>query len=376
MALRRSALATPDLRRLQLAWAAASVGGWTFMVALAVHAYAVGGAAAVGLAALVRMAPAGPRRAADGARRRSLPAPRRPARRDDRPRGAARRRGGRGGGERAVRARPDAGRAVHRRLGRPQAGPGRAAPAPHARSRPANALASSIDNAAFIVGAVAAGVLVATLGAAVAFAAAGAAFAVAAILIATQGRPATFARLPKAGVAPAGSRRSPACGWWRSDRRLRLLVGVLSASTLVEGMVDVLVVVDRARADRPRRRRRRLAERGLGRRRAGGRRGRALARRPRVPAPGAAHGRPADRAGADRARLASAPRGGAGPAARARDRLLAGGGRGDHAAAAAGARPRPRPRVRRRREFLLADDRRGRDAGAARRRASPARAAR
>ena len=55
----RPALSTPDLRRLQLAWAAASVGGWTFMVALAVHAYAVGGAAAVGLAALVRMAPAG-----------------------------------------------------------------------------------------------------------------------------------------------------------------------------------------------------------------------------------------------------------------------------------------------------------------------------
>src|SRR5262245_47848287 len=57
--LAREALATPALRRLQLAWAAASVGGWAFMVALAVDAYAVGGAAAVGLAALVRMAPAG-----------------------------------------------------------------------------------------------------------------------------------------------------------------------------------------------------------------------------------------------------------------------------------------------------------------------------
>src|SRR4051794_19840190 len=61
MALRlaRDALATPDLRRLQIAWAAAAVGGWAFMIALAIHAYAVGGAAAVGLAALVRMAPAG-----------------------------------------------------------------------------------------------------------------------------------------------------------------------------------------------------------------------------------------------------------------------------------------------------------------------------
>src|SRR6478752_8702197 len=61
MALRlaREALATADLRRMQIAWAAAAVGGWAFMVVLAIHAYAVGGAAAVGLAALVRMVPAG-----------------------------------------------------------------------------------------------------------------------------------------------------------------------------------------------------------------------------------------------------------------------------------------------------------------------------
>src|ERR1700709_1318209 len=57
--LARAALATPDLRRLQLANVATGVGGWAFMVSLAVHAYAVGGAAAVGLAALVRMAAAG-----------------------------------------------------------------------------------------------------------------------------------------------------------------------------------------------------------------------------------------------------------------------------------------------------------------------------
>ena len=57
--LARDALATRDLRRLQFASLAAGVGGWAFMVSLAVHAYAVGGAAAVGLAAFVRMAPAG-----------------------------------------------------------------------------------------------------------------------------------------------------------------------------------------------------------------------------------------------------------------------------------------------------------------------------
>ncbi len=37
----------------------ASVGGWAFMVAISVYAYGKGGAAAVGLAALVRMLPAG-----------------------------------------------------------------------------------------------------------------------------------------------------------------------------------------------------------------------------------------------------------------------------------------------------------------------------
>ena len=55
----RLALATPDLRRLQAAWAAAATGGWAFMVALAVYAYGEGGAAAVGVAALARMVPAG-----------------------------------------------------------------------------------------------------------------------------------------------------------------------------------------------------------------------------------------------------------------------------------------------------------------------------
>ena len=59
LAMAADAVATPDLRRLQLAWAFAAVGGWAFMIVLAVHAFAVGGATAVGLAALVRMLPAG-----------------------------------------------------------------------------------------------------------------------------------------------------------------------------------------------------------------------------------------------------------------------------------------------------------------------------
>src|SRR5947209_15372442 len=53
------ALATPQLRRLQIGWAVSAVGGWVFFVALSVYAFDVGGAAAVGAAALTRMVPAG-----------------------------------------------------------------------------------------------------------------------------------------------------------------------------------------------------------------------------------------------------------------------------------------------------------------------------
>jgi hypothetical protein len=53
------ALATRQLRWLQLSWLASSVAGWAFMVILSIFAYRTGGAAAVGLAAVVRMVPAG-----------------------------------------------------------------------------------------------------------------------------------------------------------------------------------------------------------------------------------------------------------------------------------------------------------------------------
>ena len=49
--------ANPDLRRLQLAAAGSVVGSWAYAVALAVYAYDVGGAAAVGLVALLRFVP-------------------------------------------------------------------------------------------------------------------------------------------------------------------------------------------------------------------------------------------------------------------------------------------------------------------------------
>jgi MFS family permease len=50
--------ANADLRRLELAWSGSVVGQWGYEVALAVFAYRAGGAAAVGLVALVRLLPA------------------------------------------------------------------------------------------------------------------------------------------------------------------------------------------------------------------------------------------------------------------------------------------------------------------------------
>ena len=50
-------LRSPALRRLQLAWVGSILGGWAYLVALGVYAYDQGGAAAVGLAGLIRFVP-------------------------------------------------------------------------------------------------------------------------------------------------------------------------------------------------------------------------------------------------------------------------------------------------------------------------------
>src|SRR5437763_10364465 len=47
-----------DLRRVELAWSGSIIGQWGYEVALAVFAYRAGGAAAVGVVALIRVLPA------------------------------------------------------------------------------------------------------------------------------------------------------------------------------------------------------------------------------------------------------------------------------------------------------------------------------
>ena len=48
-----------NVRRVELAWAAAITAEWAYFVALGVFAYHAGGASAVGLAGLIRLLPAG-----------------------------------------------------------------------------------------------------------------------------------------------------------------------------------------------------------------------------------------------------------------------------------------------------------------------------
>lgn len=240
------AVATVELRRLQRAWMASSVGGWAFFIVLAVYAYEQGGAGAVGVAALARMLPAG------------LAAPfagvvvDRHSRRD-------------------VLIGITIGRSLvllgiaaavaaeaplvvvlvlaalftvfataHR--------PAQAALLPALASTPrqlaaSNAIWTAVDSAGFLAGALLGGIL---LGAT----SLEAAFALAALLFALAAWP--LARIPRDAIPDyrshaddEGALDELGSGFRTvaRDRSLRLLVGVLAASTLVEGAVDVLVVL-------------------------------------------------------------------------------------------------------------------------------------
>lgn len=54
----RAVVTNPDLRRVELAWGTVTTASWAYIIALAVYAYDVGGAAAVGLVGLIRVLPA------------------------------------------------------------------------------------------------------------------------------------------------------------------------------------------------------------------------------------------------------------------------------------------------------------------------------
>jgi Major Facilitator Superfamily/Cyclic nucleotide-binding domain len=239
-------MATPDLRRLQLSWVVAAVGGWVVFVALAVYAYRVGGAFAVGAMAVVRMVPAG------------LAAPfagvlaDRHVRRDVLLGTCLARALSLSAISAAVALSAPFGLVLflaalftiaataHR--------PAQAALLPSLAQTPAqltasNAVWSGLDNAAFLVGALLSGGLIATVGMSRVFLLTAVLFALAALPIAGITRdPVPDFRASDDGVHPV---RDAIEGYREvsADRGLRLIVGVLSISTVVEGAVDVLVVL-------------------------------------------------------------------------------------------------------------------------------------
>ena len=240
------ALGSADLRRLQVAWASSSIGGWVFFIALAVYAYDAGGTIAVGVAALARMVPAG------------LAAPLaglladRCSRRD-------------------VLLAATAGRAVvvAAVAGAVAAGaplalvlalgalftvvatahkPAQGALLPSLAVTPrrlasSNAVWSAVDNAGFLAGSLIGGVLIAAASVEAAFAVTGILFVLATLPLAAIPRD----PVPdyRAAATPAGPLAQATEGFRTvaRDQRLRLIVALLSASTLVEGAIDVLVVV-------------------------------------------------------------------------------------------------------------------------------------
>jgi MFS family permease len=240
------AFSTPSLRRLHLSWAAASTGAWTFMVALAVYAYQIGGAAAVGIVGFARMVPAAvlapvAGTAADRWSRRNVLV--------------------------AIclgRAVLLAVLAVVVAVDAPLAYvivlaaavtvltaahiPAQAALftvlAPTPRQLAAcNGVASSIGNGGFLAGSLLGGALVAVTSPPVAFAVTTAAFALAVPpLLGVPADQVPGYRVQR-GVGSVVAETARGVREVAGDRRLRLLIGTLTASTLIEGALDVLIVV-------------------------------------------------------------------------------------------------------------------------------------
>jgi MFS family permease len=245
-ALVRDALATADLRRMQMAWGACSLSTWALYLVVSIYAYDQGGAAAVGIAALVRLLPAGVAAPFAGvlADRHS--------RRDLLFASAAARAASlalvtalvAAGGPFAVVLLVAAFESVAATVFRP----GQAALLPLLADTPrqlaaVNVFANALENVAFLVGAVAAGLLYAGPGAPWAFAATALPMAVAAGLLLAVPRDAVPAhRERRAGASVAAESLDGLRHVW-AEPRLRLVVGVLSVTTAVEGAADVLIVV-------------------------------------------------------------------------------------------------------------------------------------
>ena len=236
--------ANPDLRRVELAWSGSVVGQWGYEVALAVFAYRAGGATAVGLVALVRLLPAAavapfaallgdrfPRKrimiAADLARVCTM-----------------------GGAAAAVFAGAPAvviyALAVLTALASTAFGPAQSALLPSLARSPeeltaANATSTTLASVGFFLGPALGGLLLTVTSVGTVFAATAALFLWSALVLSrisadSQGD-------PSAEVESIGREALAGFRAILGERRLRLVVGLYGAQTLVAGIMRVLVVV-------------------------------------------------------------------------------------------------------------------------------------
>jgi MFS family permease len=235
----------PALRRMQLAWAASILGTWAYGIAVVVYAYDQGGATAVGIVGLARWLSAAfvsPFAALLGDRydRRLVMVA------SDLARAALI-------GAAAVAVIVDAPPIVVYVLASlvgiaaTAFRPAQAALTPTLARTPdeltaANVVASTIESVGIFGGPAIGGILLAATGTATVFVATAGALLWSAVLIVAV-RPAVEA--PEV-VREPGSVRDELLAGFRTigrDRRLRLLVGLFSAQTFVDGMLNVLIVV-------------------------------------------------------------------------------------------------------------------------------------
>lgn len=242
----RGVFANPSLRWLQLAWAAVIVGHWAYLVAVSVFAYNVGGAGAVGLVIVIRTVPAAlvaPFAAvlADRYSRVAVMVTSNLARAAlialagvcvavDAP---------------ALTVYVIVGLAML--IGTPFR-PALAAVTPSVARTPAeltaaNAVSSTLESIGYFVGPALAGLLLAAASPDIVFFLTAALFALSALVISRVEAPA------HAGSAEGGRRSgilAEALVGFRTvggDSRLRILLGLFSAQTLVAGALTVLIVV-------------------------------------------------------------------------------------------------------------------------------------
>jgi hypothetical protein len=240
--LLRTLLGNGELVRIELAWAASSLGNWAFSILLALYAYREGGTAAVAVALVVRMLPsavAAPYAAmlVDRHSRRSILE-----------------------WSAVLRTAALLGAAATASLGlgvvlvfaaaftiaNTAHKPAQAALMPQAARTPAELAAanvcwSAVDYAGFLLGSLLAGALVGIIGLDVAFAACAAAFGLTVLVVHTLPRDRRPAPLEQHtggfGELFEGVRTV------RADPQIRLLVGVFTVNALIQGVFDVLVVI-------------------------------------------------------------------------------------------------------------------------------------